>query len=92
MQLKVNLDGRVRENPMLRTKGVAHLGQGVSAVDTEICARDVLRSIAKQEGHRAHQVLGGSHFANGDERSPFIAELWVFVEDLAGAEGKKPRY
>lgn len=72
-----------------RTKRAAHLSQGVSTVDTEIRARDVLGGIAKKEGYSAHQVLRGSHFSNGNEGGPLIAELGVLVEDLTGTVVKE---
>lgn len=60
------------------------LGQGVAAVNAEIRTGDVLGRVGEEEGHGAHQVFGGTHLADGDERDPLIAELGVLVEDLAG--------
>ena len=66
------------------------LGQGVSAINTEIRARDVPGSIAKEERYGTHQVLGRPHLSNGDEGGPLITELGILIQDLTGAIiGKK---
>lgn len=59
------------------------LGGGVTTVNTELSASDILGGITKQEGDSTHEVLGGSHFADGDQRSPLLVKLWVLVKNLA---------
>lgn len=61
------------------------LGQGISAINTEIRAGDVLGSIAKEECYGTHQILGRPHLSNGDEGDPLITELGILIEDLTGA-------
>lgn len=65
------------------------LSQSVASINTKIRPGDILGCVGEEEGHGAHQVFGDTHFADGDKRNPFIAELGVFVEDFAGAEKVK---
>lgn len=64
------------------------LGQGVASINAQIRPGDILGCVREEEGHSAHQVFRNTHLADGDEGDPFIAELGVFVEDLAGAAQK----
>lgn len=59
------------------------LRQSVAPIDAQICTCDVLGRVAEEESHSAHEIFWGSHLANGDERSPLVAKLRVFVEDFA---------
>lgn len=69
---------------------VKSLGHSVPAINAKLRTSNVLRSIAKQESHGAHQILRCTHLSSRDKRSPFIAELGVLVENFAGTtdEGK----
>lgn len=60
----------------------APLCASVTAVNAEIRAGDVLAGIGEQEGHRPHEILGHSHLALRDERSPLLLEVRVVVKNL----------
>lgn len=64
------------------------LGQGVATINAQIRPSDVLGCVGEEESNSAHQVFGDTHLADGDEGDPFITELGVFIEDLAGATQK----
>lgn len=70
---------------LITTTTAPRLGDGVAAVDAQVRARDVRRSIAGQEHGSAHQVLRPAHLADGNERGPLALELRVVIEDLLGA-------
>jgi hypothetical protein len=59
------------------------LGNGVASVDSQLCTRDVSRSVAEQESDSAHEILGSAHLSLRDEGSPLPVQLGVFVENLA---------
>ena len=60
------------------------LGDGVSAVDSEVGAGDVFAGVAEQEGDRAHEVFRGTHLTLRDQGGPLAVQLWVVIEDFAG--------
>lgn len=84
MQFQVKIDNYACKS-LLNTEQMPQLCQGVSAINTEIRARDVLGSIAKEECYGTHQVLGRPHLSNGDEGGPLITELGILIQDLTGA-------
>lgn len=85
MQFKITIDNYACKIFPNTEHQLPPLGQGVSTINTEIRARDVLGGIAKQERHGTHQVLGRPHLSNGDEGGPLITKLGVLIEDLTGA-------
>ena len=70
---------------MLRKK--KNSSQTVTTVNPQISTGDVRSSFTEQEGDGAHEILGVTHLAGGDERGPLLLEVWVLVEDLASPAG-----
>jgi hypothetical protein len=66
-------------------KACTRLRDGVAAVDAQLRAGHVARSVGEEEGDSAHEVLGLAHLALRDEGDPLLGELGVVVEDLFGA-------
>lgn len=83
---KASIMQQENHKEILNSAHVACLGYRVATIDAEIRSSDVLGSIAKQEGHGAHQVLRCTHLAGGNERGPLVTKLGVLIKDLAGSE------
>ncbi|KAG7058227.1 short chain dehydrogenase [Colletotrichum scovillei] len=66
-----------------RTRG--GLCDGVTAINAEVRTRDVERGIRQQESDGSHKVLGLTHLALGNQRSPLLLEVWVVVKNLLGS-------
>lgn len=73
---------------MKKAQAGKSLGHGVAAVDAELGTGDVFGGVGEEEGYGAHKIFGSTHFADGDEGGPLVAEFGVFVEDFAGAVGR----
>lgn len=73
--------------PCLR-RLISHLSDGVTTIDAEVGASDIVGGIGQQESHGAHEILGRAHLSLGYERGPLLLEVWVVVKDLLGAVKK----
>lgn len=57
--------------------------QSITTINPQISTIDVRSGLTEQEGDGAHEILGGTHLAGGNERGPLLLELLVLVQDLA---------
>lgn len=74
---------------------MTRLSQSVTTVDSQVGTGDILGSVTEQEGDGTHEVFGGTHLADGDERGPLLLQFGVLIEDLARSnrhvsKGKPP--
>ena len=60
------------------------LGDGVSAVDTDISACHVQTGIAGEKRDGSHEVFRYTHLADWDQASPLLRKSRVVVENLLG--------
>lgn len=59
-----------------------HLRERVASVHSEVNTVDVFAVLREQENNRTHQVARITHLTHGNQRDPFLLELWVLVEYL----------
>lgn len=64
------------------------LRDSVTAINAQISTRHVVGRVGQQECDRAHEVLGRTHLALGNQRGPLLLEIWVVVHDLLGQGGE----